>query len=659
MTKEQAEKRIKELSGEIDNANYQYHALDSPTISDQEYDEKMKELQDLEKAYPDLIVSTSPTQRVGSAPLSSFTKVKHAVPMLSLDNVFSLDELRKWAKKTGSSDFVVQPKLDGLAIELVYDANKFVLAATRGDKETGEDVTHNIRTIRGIPLDVGGKFDSNLFFRVRGEVVIYKKDLLAINAEREAEGEDTYVNPRNAAAGGVRNLDPQKAAKRRLRFFGYELLAEGRDLDSQTAKQLFLDSLHIPSSVTFHVKSVDGLVDQVKKIEEDRSKFPYDIDGAVIKVNRTDEQEKLGFTSRAPRWAIALKFKAEQAETTVKSITVQVGRTGTLTPVAELVPVKVGQATISRATLHNQDMLNAKNINVGDKVIIQRAGDVIPEVVKVSEKKTDGPFIIPDTCPACGSKAVRITGEAALRCTNKTCIAQLAESIKHFVCRDALNIEGLGEKVVEQLVNKKIIQSPYDLFTLMPLHFAGLERMGDKLAAKIIAAIQKARATTLDRFIYSLGIPLVGRSVSKQFAEKFKTMEAVMDADTKDILSLDGIGTAIAENTKQFFSQQVNRNLVNGLLHLMTFDEVASVTVTSDKLKGKVFVVTGNHSTPREDLKALIAQYGGKCVGSLSAKVNILLAGKEAGPKKLTFAKDNKVLIWSEGDLMDAINATL
>ena len=618
----------------------------------------MRELHDLETDWPELVTDDSPTQRVGSKPLDSFKKVKHAVPMLSLDNVFNMDELRSWASKTGATEFAVQPKLDGLAIEIVYENGKLKHAATRGDKETGEDVTHNIRTIKEVPLSYDG---SNVTFRARGEVVIYKKDLEAINKAREAEGKDTYVNPRNAAAGGIRNLDPREAAKRKLRFFSYDFLSDvtGTPLLTHMQKQDMLDSLKIPTARTYVVDSVDKLIEAVTKIEQDRTNYPYDIDGTVVKINSLEHQEKLGFTSRVPRWAIALKFKAEQAETTVNSITVQVGRTGTLTPVAELEPVVVGQATISRATLHNQDMLNAKNINVGDKVIIQRAGDVIPEVVKVSQKNSDGPFQLPDTCPACGSKVARIEGEAAIRCTNATCIAKLTESLKHFVCRDALNIEGLGEKVIEQLVSKKLVQSPYDLFTLMPLHFSGLERMGDKLAAKMIAAIQKARTTTLDRFIYSLGIPLVGRSVSKQFAAKFGSMEALMDADIKDILSLDGIGAAIAENTKQYFSQQVNRNLVNGMLHLMTFDEVAKAGITSDRLKGKTFVVTGNHSLPREEIKALIAQHGGKCVGSLSSKVNVLLAGKESGPKKLAYARENKVLIWAEGDLMDAINTVV
>jgi DNA ligase (NAD+) len=655
MTRDEAQVKALELRKKINQANYQYYTLDSPLISDQDYDESMRELHDLETDWPELIAPDSPTQRVGSKPLDSFKKIKHAVPMLSLDNVFSIEELTAWAKKTGATVFCVQPKLDGLAIELVYEKGKLRHGATRGDKETGEDVTHNIKTIKEVPLS----YDTDLEFRARGEVVIYKKDLETINEAREAEGKDTYVNPRNAAAGGVRNLDPREAAKRKLRFFAYDLLMDKQTLLTHQMKQDTLDALKIPTARTYLADSLEKLVEIVTMIEKDRANYPYDIDGAVIKVNNLAEQEKLGFTSRVPRWAIALKFKAEQAETVINSITVQVGRTGTLTPVAELKPVVVGQATISRATLHNQDMLIAKNLNVGDLVIIQRAGDVIPEVVKVSEKRSDGYFLMPDVCPACGEKVSRIDGEAAIRCTNAACIAKLTESLKHFVCRDALNIEGLGEKVIEQLVNKKLVKSPYDLFTLLPLHFAGLERMGDKLAAKMIAAIQKARTTTLDRFIYSLGIPMVGRSVSKQYAAKFGTMEAVMDADIKDILSLDGIGTAIAENTKSFFGQQVNRNLVNGLLHLMTFDTVAKAGITSDRLKGKVFVVTGNHSTPREDLKALIVQHGGKCVGSLSSKVNILLAGKESGPKKLAFARENKVLIWAEGDLMDAINATL
>jgi DNA ligase (NAD+) len=654
MTKEQAQTVIGALRVEIDEANHFYYNLNAPTISDQQYDLKMKELIQLETEWPDLITPDSPAQRVGATPIAGFQKIKHAVPMLSLDNVFSVDELREWAKKTGVTEFCVQPKLDGLAIELVYEGGVLKHAATRGDGKTGEDVTHNIKTIKGVPLSCEVK-DT---FRARGEVVIYKKDLQEINKKRESVGKPTYVNPRNAAAGGVRNLDPREAAERRLRFFAYELLSD-MHYGSQREKQDFLESYRVPVSPTFTATSVDNLIDLVGRVEADRPNFFYDIDGAVIKVNSLVDQDRLGYTSRAPKWAIALKFQAEQAETTVKNITVSVGRTGTLTPVAELEPIVVGQVTVSRATLHNQAMLNTKDINIGDKVIIQRAGDVIPEVVRVSEKHSVGSFQLPDTCPVCGSKAVRVEGEAAVRCINISCQAKLVESIKHFVSRDAMNIDGLGEKIVEQLVNKKVVQSPYDLYTLMPLHFSSLERVGDKLAAKVINAIQASRNTTLDRFIYSLGIPSVGRSVSKLLVEKFGNLDAIMEASEKNLMSIEGIGKLMAEDIRFYFMQPVNRNLVKGLLHLMNFDEVQTVDVESDKLKGKTFVITGNHSISRDELKNLILSHGGKCVGSVSGKVNILLAGKEAGPKKIAKAKEDKILIWSEGDLMATIGGAV
>lgn len=653
MTKHQAQRKAQKLRKEINEANYKYFGLNAPTISDEVYDEKLRALHDLEADFPELITPDSPTQRVGNQPLDGFKKIKHDVPMLSLDNVFSYEDLRKWAEKTKTSSFVVQPKLDGLAVELVYQKGSLKHGATRGDKYEGEDVTHNIKTIKSVPL---GWSSDSLSLRVRGEVVIYKDDLTRINAEREVEGKELYSNPRNAAAGGLRNLDPKEAQKRKLRFFAYDMLYESDDIKSQQDKHTRLVELHIPTVKTYEVNSTEELIEKVKTIEAGRKNFPYDIDGAVIKVNDLEKQEQLGYTSRVPRWAIALKFKAEQAETVVKDITVQVGRTGMLTPVAELEPVVVGQAKISRATLHNQDMLNAKDINVGDRVIIQRAGDVIPEVVKVTEKRSDGPFQMPSRCPLCGQPVLRVPGEAATRCINTSCPAKLLEGLKHFASRDALNIEGLGNKLIEKLVEKKIVKSPYDLFTLLPLHLAPVDRMGNKLANKIISSIQKSRTTTLDRFIYSLGIPMVGKAVSKQFAEKFGDIEGFMGAGTRDLLKMEGIGDAIAKSVVEYIAQDTNKQLIRDLLTVISF-ETKKAGLTSNKLKGLTFVITGDHATPREELKELIEEHGGRCVGSISSKVNILLAGQNAGPKKLKKAREDGLTLWTEGDLVGAIGA--
>lgn len=650
MTEEQAQQRIDELIKIINDANYCYYALDAPTISDQDYDEKLKELKNLELDYPALIQPNSPTQRVGSRPLDKFVKITRRFPMLSLDNVFTDEELREWAYKTRSLEFVVQPKLDGLAVELEYNINgKLVRALTRGDGLVGEDITQNIKTINSIPLVVD-RFGP---FTVRGEVVIYKSDLLRLNTEREIEGKDTYSNPRNAAAGGIRNLDPREAAKRRLRFFAYEVDITSPD---QYFKMELLQHLKIPIVNTFLARDLDQVMARIKFIESDRKQFPFDIDGAVIKVNSSEKQIELGTTSRAPRWAIALKFQAEQAETLVNDITVQVGRTGVLTPVAELEPVEVGQVVVSRATLHNQDMLNAKNINIGDVVIVQRAADVIPEVVKVKEKRSVGVFQMPTTCPVCNSNVVRIEGEAAIRCVNTSCRARLVEGLKHFVARDCLNIMGLGESVLEQLVGTGTVTSPYDLYTLLPLHLANLDRMGERLASKIVTAIQNSRETTLDRIINGLGIPLVGKQMAKSLAMKFGFLDNLMTASFKDLVSIEGVGQIVAQSIQDYFKQETNLELCRKLMSVLNYTTTIQ-TKASDKLSGKVFVITGNHSIEREELKELIIQNGGRCVGSISNKVNILLAGSEAGPKKLKAARETGLIIWAENDLFSFLES--
>jgi DNA ligase (NAD+) len=654
--------RAEELREKLNQHCYQYYILNSPLISDAEYDLLYRELVHIETSFPDLITPDSPTQRVGSTPSSKFEKVTHDIPMLSLDNVFDEDELKAFDSRIRKAlslpavEYVVEPKMDGLAVEIRYDNALLTLGATRGDGEVGEDVTSNIKTIKSLPLSLVTNYSpSSSNYRVRGEVILDKKSFEEANKQREAEGKPLFVNPRNAAAGTLRQLDPRITAKRNIRFFAYDVVVDDDEIQNQSDKSmLLLYVLRIPAVPQYKCLGIEAVLDSVKHIDTTRKTLPYEIDGAVIKVNPISYQKVLGFTGRAPRWAIAFKFQAEQAETTIKEILVQVGRTGALTPVAIMEPVEVGGVTVVKATLHNQDMLNAKNVNVGDKVIIQRAGDVIPEVVRVSVKQSDGVFQIPDLCPVCGSTAVRLADEAVKRCVSLSCPAKLIEGLKHFVSRDAMNMDGLGDKLIEQMVEKGLIKTAIDLFELHPIRLNNLERMGPKLAVKVIEAIQKARNTTMPRFLYSLGIPTVGRSVSKLLFEHYPTLQDLQKASFDDLQKIPTVGPEIAKNIRTYFEDPENVAFANKFLSFLSFEPVKKVVI-GNKLKGHTIVITGNHSTERDNLKALITANGGKCSSSVTGKTSILLAGKEAGPKKLKAAKEMKIPIWSEMDLMTVL----
>jgi DNA ligase (NAD+) len=653
--------RVEELRNNIDTWSYAYYVMDQPTISDQEYDKAFKELITLEGKYPELVTPRSPTQRVGAQPSTKFEKLEHKYPLMSLDNVFDMDELTQFNKRIASFsstkhvEYVVEPKLDGAAVEIVYKDGVLVTAATRGDGKVGEDITANIRTIKSLPLSIAQQ-EAGITYRVRGEVIIDKKSFEEINLQREADGKNTFANPRNAAAGTLRQLDPKEVAKRKLKFFAYDLLVDGQDIPTQFDKaSTLLYILRVPTVPQYRCHGLEEVKEKVEEINQIRKGLAYDIDGAVIKVNSCALQGSLGFTNRAPKWAIAFKFQAEQATTIIKDILIQVGRTGALTPVAIMEPIEVGGVTVERATLHNQDQIDAKGIFIGAQVIIQRAGDVIPEVVEVLNKG-ETTFKIPDTCPSCGSNAVSIKGEAVKRCLSPSCPAKLLEGLKHFVSRDAMNIDGVGEKVLEQLVDNKLVSRPVDLFKLLPIHLVKLDRMGQKSAVKVVEAVQKARVTTRPRVLYSLGIPLVGRSVSNKLFENFSEFNDLFLCKASDVMSIEGIGEEIFKSFDSYFSVQENQDHLKELLEFVSFSAIKAKEVVSNKLDGKVFVVTGDHPTDRELLKAEIVANGGRVVGSVSKKVNILLAGTGAGPKKLAEASKLGITLWNEDTFRNAIS---
>ena len=656
--------RLEELRKKLTDASASYYVLNAPIISDPEYDELYRELVALEKKYPEFITSDSPTQRVGAAPSDKFEKVQHEVPMLSLDNVFNEEELRAFdlrvrrALSLPEVEYVVEPKMDGLAIEVCYDNAILTRGATRGDGSVGEDVTSNIRTIKSLPLSLSNSYSpQGSSIRVRGEVVMSKKGFVELNEKREKAGKSQFVNPRNAAAGSLRQLDPRETAERNLRFFAYDLIIDDEDVKAQSDKSmLLLYALHVPSVPQYKCHGIDEVLKSIGHVNETRKTLPFDIDGCVIKVNALTYQESLGFTGRAPKWAIAFKFEAEQKETQILDIQIQVGRTGVLTPVAVMNPIMVGGVTVEKATLHNQDMLDAKGINIGDHVIIQRAGDVIPEVVKVSRKNSKGVFQIPDVCPVCGSEAVRIAGEAAKRCSSSYCPAKVVGSIQHAVSRDCLNVDGFGEKIVEQLVEEQVIKNLSDIFELHPLHLINLDGFQEKRATKLVQSIQKARSTTFPRFLFSLGIFGVGKEVAKLIAGQYPTLGELEQATSQDLQKIPTIGPETAKSIRAFFTNPSNIDNARRISLFLSFDNTPKTKVTSDVLKGKNFVITGNHLSERDALKQLIIDNGGKCSGSVSKKTNILLAGKEAGPKKLVAAKELGIEIWDENKLRQVIN---
>jgi DNA ligase (NAD+) len=662
-------RRARALRALIDEHNYRYYVLDDPAIPDAEYDALFRELQALESAHPELVVPESPTQRVGGAPVAAFGTVRHDQPMLSLDNAFTEEEVRAFDRRVrerlGTEEEVgysAEPKLDGLAVSLVYEAGRLVRAATRGDGFVGEDVTHNVRTIRTVPVRLrGGPAPERL--EVRGEVYMPRAGFAALNERLAAEGGKPFVNPRNAAAGSLRQLDPRVTATRPLALFAYGIgsHAGGALPDTHTGILGQLREWGLPVSPDVaRVVGVEACLDYQRRLGERRRALPYEVDGVVYKVDSCAQQEVLGYVSRAPRFAVAHKFPAEEQTTVVEAVEFQVGRTGALTPVARLRPVFVGGVTVSNATLHNMDELARKDVRAGDTVVIRRAGDVIPEVVRVlPERRPDGarPVQLPGRCPVCGSEVVRPEGEAIARCAGGlACAAQRREALRHFASRRALDIQGLGTQLVEQLVTRDLVTDPADLFALDAATLAGLERMGERSAAKLVAAIAASRGTTLDRFLYALGIPEVGDSTARVLARHFGSLDALIDADEAALTAVPDVGPVMAGRITAFFRQPRNLAVIGRLraagVHWPETEPAPAAAAPAGPVSGRTFVLTGTlPNLAREAARELIEAAGGKVSGSVSKRTDYVVAGAEPG-SKLDRATELGITVLDEAGLL-------
>jgi DNA ligase (NAD+) len=639
--------RVNSLRDEINTHNYRYYVLDAPTVPDSEYDRLLRELADLECQYPELVVPDSPTQRVGAEPAAGFSEVRHGTPMLSLENAFAEDEVTAFDRRVRdrlSIDteiaYSAEPKLDGVAVSIRYVDGVLVRAATRGDGMTGEDVTHNVRTIPSVPLRLRGKgFPSSL--EVRGEVYMPRAGLAALNERARTASEKIFVNPRNAAAGSLRQLDPRVTAGRPLAIYVYgigEMVGPAiAQTHSATLRQLREWGIRI-NDLTSVVEGAHGCLAYYRKVQQLRPSLPYDIDGVVYKVDNLRLQERLGYVARAPRWAVAHKFPAEEEMTVVEAVDFQVGRTGALTPVARLKPVFVGGVTVSNATLHNLDELHRKDVRVGDSVIVRRAGDVIPEIVSVILDRRPGSASsveMPAHCPVCGSDVIRPEGEAVARCTGGlVCPAQRKEALRHFASRRAMDIVGLGEKVIDQLVDRELVRNPADLFRLESADIEVLDRMGPKSAAKLIEAIERSRRTTLARFLLALGIREVGEATAQALAEHFGGIDALEEASEEELMRVPDIGPVVAAEVHAFFQQAHNRDVIRQMFERGVRLEAPRERVTAGRLAGKTFVITGAlASMTREEAKGRIKALAGKVAESLSRNTDYLVCGSDPGSK--------------------------
>lgn len=688
--------RIDELRREINEHNYRYYVLDQPSVSDAEYDRLMRELMRLEEEHPELVTPESPTQRVGAAPATAFESYAHRVPMLSLSNAFSAEELAAFDQRVkrmlglepdSAVEYVAELKIDGLAISLTYENGIFTRGATRGDGYSGEDITSNLRTIRAIPLRLheerstlnAQRSTSNdegaglpLFAEVshsplithqipeyaeiRGEVYLTHDEFQRINAEREEAGEPTFANPRNAAAGSIRQLDPSITASRRLDIWLYAIgFMDGVSFDTHWEVLQALKSWGFKVNPNIRLcADIEAVLAYIEEWTAKRETLNYDIDGIVVKVNSLAYQDRLGFVARSPRWAIAYKFPATQATTVIRDIIVQVGRTGAITPVAEMEPVEVGGVIVSRATLHNEDEIRRKDIRIGDTVVIQRAGDVIPEVVEVVTGKRTGhetEFRMPTHCPVCGSEVERPEGEAVTRCVNVACPAQVKERIEHFASRGALNIEGIGPAQVDQLVETGLVHDPGDLYALTFDELVELERMGKKLAEKILANIQASKNTTLQRLIYGLGIRHVGEHVAQVLADHFGSLEGVENASAEELSQVPEIGSVIAQSIADFFAEPRNRAVLDKLRAAGVVPQ-AEVRKAGGLFEGKTFVFTGTlQRFKREEAEEMVRQRGGRAASSVSRNTDYVVAGAEAG-SKLQKARDLGVTVLTEDEFV-------
>ncbi|MDH5692450.1 MAG: NAD-dependent DNA ligase LigA [Gammaproteobacteria bacterium] len=666
----ESKRRIEQLREQIEHHNYQYYVLDNPEVPDAEYDRLMRELESLEQAHPEFVSSESPTQRVGAQPLDSFKQVIHTVPMLSLANAFDEQEVADFDKRIREKleedaiQYFAEPKLDGLAISLRYEQGKLVTAATRGDGAQGEDVTQNVRTIQSVPLKLLGKNIPDLL-EVRGEVFMPLDGFEKLNQRQRDNEEKTFANPRNAAAGSLRQLDSRITAARPLTIYCYGL-GECSETIAQSHSQLMnkLKAFGLPvNPLGKPCRGTNALLVYYQNLLAQRSQLSYEIDGVVYKVDDFKQQQEMGFVSRAPRWAIAHKFPAQEEMTVVENIDVQVGRTGAITPVARLKPVFVGGVTVTNATLHNQDEVERKDVRIGDTVIVRRAGDVIPEVVSVvlsHRPEKTSKFVLPKTCPECDSEVIRIEGEAVARCSGGLfCPAQRKEAIKHFASRKAMDIDGLGDKLVEQLADGGYIKDMADLYALEVDVLAGLERMGNKSAENLAKALTKSKETTFARFLYALGIREVGEATAASLASHFVSLDALAAANEEQLQAIQDIGPVVARHIVTFFHQPHNREVLLKLAKAgIHWPEPKIVDASEQRLKGKTFVLTGTLSEmTRDEAKAKLQALGAKVTGSVSKKTDFVVAGTEAG-SKLDKANALGVQVLNEKDFIELLNET-
>jgi DNA ligase (NAD+) len=665
--KEDFADRAQQLRAKLQAASYAYYALDCPVMEDAVYDRLYRELQELETNHPELITPDSPTQRVGEKPVSQFTSVTHNIPLYSLENAFDIAEFQRWeagwqraAGVTESTAYVCELKIDGSAIALTYEQGVLVRGATRGDGVSGEDITPNIKTIRSIPLRLNLDNPPPLV-EVRGEAFLPIAIFDRINSDRQAAGEQLFANPRNAAAGTLRQLDAKKVAERQLDFFAYTLHLENSDITNHSQSLALLQQMGFKVNPYQELcANSQGVANYYDRWEQERRNLPYLTDGVVVKIDSLPRQQQLGFTQKFPRWAVALKYPAEEVPTTVIDISVNVGRTGVITPLAHLAPVQLAGTTVQRATLHNQDRIAELDIRIGDTAIVRKAGEIIPEVVRVlPELRPAGthPFRLPSNCPVCGEPTVKGGGEVAMRCVNSSCAAIVKGTIVHWVSRDALDINGVGEKLIEQMVDRQLVASVADLYDLTVAKLMTLDRMGEKLATKIIEQIDRSKSQSWARVLYGLGIRHIGRVNAETLVQKFPTVAQLAAAKSSDLEGIYGVGLEIAQAVMIWFSNPQNLELIDRLQTTgLTLANSASESVSSIELfTGKTFVITGTLPTMKRDqARDLIQQYGGKLVDSISKNTDYLIAGEKAG-SKLAKAEKFDIAVWSESDLLEAI----
>ncbi|MEH7371138.1 MULTISPECIES: NAD-dependent DNA ligase LigA [Priestia] len=664
---ETAKSRVQELRDLLNQYGYEYYVLDQPSVPDAEYDKLMNELIEIEESFPELKTADSPTQRIGGQVLDAFEKVQHQTSMLSLGNAFNEEDLRDFDRRVHQAvgdefSYVCELKIDGLAVSLRYEDGYLVLGATRGDGTTGENITENLKTIRSIPL----RIKEPLSMEVRGEAFMPRKSFEALNEAKMERDEVPFANPRNAAAGSLRQLDPKIAAKRNLDIFVYAMTDTGElEIDSHSESLNLLDELGFKTNRERQTcETIDDVIAYIESWQTQRPELSYDIDGIVVKVDSFDQQAELGTTAKSPRWAIAYKFPAEEVVTKLVNIELTVGRTGVITPTAILEPVQVAGTTVQRASLHNEDLIREKDIRIGDYVVVKKAGDIIPEVVNVIEEKRTGEeqeFTMPTHCPECESELVRLEGEVALRCINPSCPAQIREGLIHFVSRNAMNIDGLGEKVISQLFREQLIKDVADIYTLTKQQLIELERMGEKSADNLIAAIEASKKNSLERLLFGLGIRHVGAKAAKTLAQHFETIDKLTKATYDELVAINEIGAKMADAIVAYFTQEEVQELIHELKEYgvnLTYKgpKLVSVENVDSVFAGKTVVLTGKlEQLSRNEAKAQIEALGGKVTGSVSKKTDLVVAGEEAG-SKLTKANELEIEVWDEARLLTELN---